>query len=76
MISGGAVTKVTLKNGNSYLLQMDQSLIDICPQQRESLLQPHQTRSHGVLINNCRTQHKIIGGTHGTQCISGNYNFS
>ena len=50
-----AVIKVTLQNGNTYLLQMNQSLIDMCPQQRESLLQPHQSRAHGVLIDDCPT---------------------
>ena len=68
-----AVTKVTLKSGTQYLLQMNQSLIDMCPEQRESLLQPHQSRAHGVLIDDCPTHRKTVGGTNGSQCIQTGY---
>ena len=64
-----AVTKVTLKDGSSYILQLNQSLIDLCSSQRESLLQPHQARAHGVMIDDCPTHHKTITGTPGSQRI-------
>ena len=46
-----AVTKVNLNDGKSYILQMNQSLLDSCPNQKESLLQPHQSRAHGVFVD-------------------------
>ena len=41
-----AVTKITLPDGKCYILQMNQSLLDSCPDQKESFLQPHQSRAH------------------------------
>ena len=64
-----AVTKITLSNGKSYILQMNQSLLDSSPDQKESLLQPHQSRAHGVLIDDCPIQHRRIDGSSGTQCV-------
>ena len=64
-----AVSKITLSNGSVFILQMNQSLLDTCPQQMESLLQPHQSRAHGVLIDDCPFHHKRIDGCHGTQSV-------
>lgn len=64
-----AVTKATLKNLSIYILQISQELVNTCPSQGESLLQPHQNRAQGVLINDCPTQHKMINNINGTQCI-------
>ena len=64
-----AVTKITLQDGKSFLLQMNPSLIDPCPDQRESLLQPHQSRAHGVLIDDFPLQHRQIDGSCGSQCV-------
>ena len=52
-----AVTKVTLKNGSCYILYLNQALMNLCPSQRKSLLQPHQSRAHGVLIDDCPLHH-------------------
>ena len=48
---------------------MNQSLLDSCSTQHESLLQPHQCRAHGVRIDDCPKQHRTIDGTNGTQSI-------
>ena len=54
------VKNVTIKDGSVHILQMNQSLLDECSSQKESLLQPHQSCPHGVLINDCPVQHKHI----------------
>ena len=41
-----AVTMLTMSNGSNIILQMNQSLLDSCPTQYESLLQPHQYALH------------------------------
>ena len=48
---------------------MNQYLLDSCPNKKESLLQQHQSRSHGVLIDDCSVQHRQINGSSGTQCV-------
>ena len=57
-----AVTILTMSDGSKLILQMNQSLLDSCPTQYESLLQPHQCRAHGVRIDDCQTQHCKIDG--------------
>ena len=61
-----AVTKDTTKDGFSYILQLNQSLLELCSSQRESLLQPHQSRAHGDLIDDCPSHHKTITSLNGT----------
>ena len=64
-----AVTMLTMSDGSNIILQMNQSLLDSCPTQYESLLQPHQCRAHGVRIDDCPIQHRTIDGNNGTQSI-------
>ena len=47
------VTMLTMSDGSKLILQMNQSLLNSCPTQYESLLQPHQCRAHGVRIDDC-----------------------
>ena len=62
-------TKVTTKNGEKYILVINQALLDTSEQQLEALLQPHQCRAHGVCVDDCATRHKHIDGSNGGQCI-------
>ena len=64
-----AVIVLTMSDGSKLILQMNQSLLDSCPTQYESLLQPHQCRAHGVRIDDCPIQHRTIDGNNGTQSI-------
>ena len=51
------------------LFQFNQCLLDTDPLQTETLLQPHQARAHGVLVDDCTKQHPSITGQPATQCI-------
>ena len=64
-----AVTMITMSDSSKLILQMNQSLLDLCTTQYKSLLQPHQCRAHGVCIDDCPIQHRTIDGNNGTQSI-------
>ena len=70
-----ACTLVTLKSGDKYILQLNQSLLDPSPQATESLFQPYQGRAHGIVIDDVARRHaQSADGTRGTQSIyAGNY---
>ena len=62
-------TKVTDKRGASFLLVVNQALYDDHKDQKESLLQPHQARAHGVAVDDCSRLHRGVDGEPGSQCI-------
>ena len=65
-----AFTLCTLPDDSKVpLFQFNQCLLDTDPLQTETLLQPHQARAHGVLVDDCTKQHPSITGQPATQCI-------
>ena len=65
-----ACTLVTLKTGDKFILQMNQSLLDTNPSATESLFQPYQGRASGIIIDDVARRHaKSTDGTRGTQSI-------
>ena len=64
-----AFTLATLENGSRCIFKMNRCLCDTDPHAVESLLQPHQARHHGVLIDDISKCHQSITGDFGTQCI-------
>jgi len=69
-----ACTLVTLQNGDKFILQFNQSLLDCDPTQTESLFQPYQARAFGVIIDDVCKRFKGVDGRPGTQSIySGNH---
>ena len=65
-----AYTLATLNNGNKFIFKINQCLCDKDPHAHEALLQPHQARHHGVLIDDVAKRHLSINGECGKQCIS------
>ena len=51
------------------LLKLNQCLLDKEPSQHESLLQPHQARAFGVVVNDVAKRHPEMDGKQGGQCI-------
>ena len=68
-IVSDAFTLCTLPDDTKVLFQFNQCLLDTDPLQTETLLQPHQARAHGVLVDDCTKQHPSITGQPATQCI-------
>lgn len=64
-----AATLVTLATGVQHILVVNQALLDENDSQHESLLQPHQVWSHGVVVDDCAKRHHLIDGSYGKQCI-------
>ena len=68
-IVSDAFTLCTLPDDSKVLFQFNQCLLDTDPLQTETLLQPHQARAHGVMVDDCAKRHSSITGQPGTQCI-------
>ena len=64
-----AVTCLVMDNGPNILIRLNQCLLDTDPSQRESLLQPHQARAFGVIIDDCARCHLGKDGEPGGQCL-------
>ena len=56
-------TVAILDNGTFVLLKLNQTLLDLNPNQEESLLQPHQARTNGVVIGDCASCHIDTDGS-------------
>lgn len=64
-----------LGNGKRIILKINQALLDLNIDQTEALLQPHQVRSFGVVVDDCAARHISTNGGQGSQAIvSGNTN--
>ena len=62
-------TVLQLSNTKIYLLIVNQALLDTHPSQREALLQPHQARAHGTIVEDCAHIHMDKDGRPGGQFV-------
>lgn len=53
----------------NVILHLNQALLDTGRRQRETLLQPHQLRAFGVIVDDCPSRHMSVTGQPGTQCL-------
>ena len=64
-----AYTLATLEDEQKVILKLNQCLCDSDPHATEALLQPHQVRHHGVIVDDVSRKHTSITGERGTQCM-------
>ena len=64
-----AFTLVTLPNSSKVIFQINQAFLDRDPLQTEALLQPHQARSFGIIVDDCAKRHLSSSNKPGGQCI-------
>lgn len=64
-LANNCMTKIVCKD-RSFIGVVNQCLVDEDPEQTESLLQPHQLRAHGVLLDDVPPCHLRIDGNPGT----------
>ena len=62
-------TLATFKDGSKRIMVINQALYDTHPNQVEALLQPHQARAHGCIVDDCSMYHLKDAGKAGEQCI-------
>jgi len=67
VVSG--ICKVVLHDKSSYLLVVNQALLDSDPAQSEALFQPHQLRAHGTIVDETAARHRGADGHCGRQMI-------
>jgi hypothetical protein len=63
------ICKVVLRDNSSFLLVVNQALLDTDPDQSEALFQPHQLRAHGMIVDETATRHRGADGHPGKQMI-------
>ena len=63
-------TVAVFANQPPVLLKINQALLDTNPLQTEALLQPHQARAFGVVVDDCARHHCSASGNPGGQCIT------
>ena len=62
-------TLATLPNNFKIISQINQAFLDRDPLQTEALLQPHQARSFGIIVDDCAKRHLSSSGKPGAQYI-------
>ena len=65
-----AYTIVTLPDSTRIILELNQCFLDRDPLQTEALLQPHQARAFGVIVDDCSSAHLGPDGLAGGQCLT------
>ena len=65
-----AFTLVTLPDNSKVIFKLNQCFLDSDPSQSEALLQPHQARAFGVVVDDCSNRHLGKDGKPGGQCLS------
>ena len=65
-----AYTLVYLPDDTKVLFLLNQCFLDRNPDQTESLLQPHQARAFGVIVDDCSSGHICADGLRGSQSIT------
>ena len=60
---------VTLPDHVKVILNINQTFSDNDPTHTEALLQPHQVREFGIIVDDCAKIHLSTSGSPGTQCI-------
>ena len=64
-----AYTLVTLNDDIQVIFKINQCFLDRNPNQTEALLQPHQMRSFGVVVDDCASYHIGPSLKAGGQCM-------
>ena len=62
-----AFTLITLPDNTHVIFKLNQCFLDRDPSQTEALLQPHQARAFGVIVDDCASCHQGIDGDRGGQ---------
>ena len=65
-----AYTLATLCDSTKVLFKINQCFLDRDPMQTEALLQPHQMRAYGVVVDDCAKCHISTNGQAGSQQIT------
>ena len=65
-----AYTLITLPDSTKIIVELNQCFLDRDPLQTEALLQPHQARAFGVIVDDCASCHLGSDGQPGGQCIT------
>ena len=63
-------TLAILPSNTLIILKLNNCLLDNNESQTESLLQPHQARAFGVVVNDVAKRHPAMDDKQGSQCIS------
>ena len=66
-VVNSCITCCTLNDKSKVLLVLNQCLLDSCSNQNESLLQPHQARAYGVVVNDVASRHLATDNKQGLQ---------
>ena len=69
-----AYTLATLPHNSKVIFKLNQCFLDADPDQTEALLQPHQARAFGVVVDGCARRHMGADNNPGGQCLSVNGN--
>ena len=69
-IVNAAFTIALLSDGTKILLKINQALLDTNSGHNEALLQPHQVRSFGIIVDDCAQRHMGPNSTSGGQVIT------
>ena len=64
-----AFTLTILPDNRKVMFQISQAFMDRNPLQNEALLQPHQMRAFGTIVDDCAHRHIRIDGKLGGQCM-------
>ena len=64
-----SLTLFTLPNKSKVIFQINQVFLDRDPLQTEVLLQPHQMRAFGLVVNDCDNRHMNSDNKPGGQYI-------
>ena len=64
-----AHTIVRLPNNFKVVFKINQAFSPQDSNQTEELLQPHQVREFGIIVDDCESRHLSTSGSTGTQCI-------
>ena len=62
-----AFTLVSMPDGGKIIFKINQAFLDKNPQQSEALLQPHQARAFGVIVNDCASRYLAPSSNPGGQ---------
>ena len=66
-VANNCITTCILPNKNRVLLVINQALLDLNSANFESLLQPHQARAFGVVVNDVASRHLATEKKQGSQ---------
>ena len=62
-------TLVTINENKKYIFKLNQVFLDRKQLQKEALIQPHQMRAFGLIVDDCARSHLGPSNKPGGQCI-------